>query len=184
MIATTRSRPRRLHSLDIPRWHHRLQLRDEHGKPVRASDAAGNRDPLRATHAWTISAAPDTSITSGPSGTTRSSSASFEFTSSEVNSSFECKLDSASWVACSSPQALTGLSDGPHIFSVRATDQAGNTDASPATTTWTSTAPRRRQPRRLRHRRVQLGRSGPQLHRPCCRRTSSGRDWIWWWGGD
>ena len=82
-------------------------------------------------------AAPDTSITSGPSGATNSSSASFSFTSSEVGSSFECRLDSGAWAACSSPKPLTGLSDGSHAFSVRATDAAGNTDASEATRTWT-----------------------------------------------
>lgn len=91
----------------------------------------------RAVDAGPDTLAPDTSITSGPSGTTTSSSASFSFSASEAGSSFECKLDSGAWVACSSPTSLMGLSDGSHTFSVRATDAAGNTDASEATRTWT-----------------------------------------------
>ncbi len=87
--------------------------------------------------------APDTSITSGPSGTTNSSSAAFVFASTPEGASFECKLDAGSWVTCSSPKELTGLSEGSHTFSVRAKDAAGNTDASEATRSFTvdTTAP-------------------------------------------
>ncbi|MGH8837674.1 MAG: DNRLRE domain-containing protein, partial [Jiangellaceae bacterium] len=42
---------------------------------------------------------------------------------------------------CTSPASHTGLSLGTHLFSVRATDPAGNTDPTPATHTWTITAP-------------------------------------------
>lgn len=77
---------------------------------------------------------PNTMITSGPSATIRSDSASFEFTTTEPDpgSSFECKLDLSDWETCSSPNGLTGLSDGSHTFSVRAIDSAGNSDPSPA----------------------------------------------------
>jgi hypothetical protein len=83
---------------------------------------------------------PDTAIDSGPSGTVTSTSASFAF-SSEANATFECSLDTAGYTPCTSPRALTGLSAGPHTFRVRAIDQAGNTDASPATRTWTVQPP-------------------------------------------
>ena len=80
---------------------------------------------------------PDTTIDSGPSGTVQSSSASFSFSSSESGSNFECRLDSGSWGACTSPKEYTGLSNGSHTFEVRATDSAGNTDSTPASRTWT-----------------------------------------------
>ena len=111
---------------------------------VRASDAAGNVDPTPASRTWAVSPLPggdvlppDTSITSGPSGTTGSSSASFSFGSSEGGSVFECRLDGGSWGACSSPTAYSNLANGPHSFDVRARDAAGNVDASPASRSWT-----------------------------------------------
>jgi glucose/arabinose dehydrogenase/PKD repeat protein len=82
---------------------------------------------------------PETTISAGPSGTTSSTSASFEFSASEAGSSFECRLDNGAWAACSSPRALSSLAAGNHTFDVRATDPAGNTDPTPATRTWTIT---------------------------------------------
>lgn len=38
----------------------------------------------------------------------------------------ECRLDSNTWSACSSPHRVTGLSDGSHTLRVRAVDEAGN----------------------------------------------------------
>src|SRR5215210_5295058 len=86
---------------------------------------------------------PETTIDSGPSGTVGTASASLAFSSNETGSTFECKLDGASFTGCTSPKSYTGLSEGSHTFSIRATDAAGNTDASRATYTWTvdTTAP-------------------------------------------
>ena len=84
---------------------------------------------------------PDTNITAGPSGTVASSSASFSFTSTEANTTVECKLDAGTYSACTSPESYSGLAEGSHSFSVRATDAAGNVDATPATRTWTVVAP-------------------------------------------
>ena len=81
--------------------------------------------------------APETTIDSGPDGTVTGAAASFTFSASEPGASFECSLDSAPFAACTSPQAYAGLADGAHDFRVRATDAAGNTDATPATRSWT-----------------------------------------------
>jgi hypothetical protein len=80
--------------------------------------------------------APDTAIGSSPSGATRSTDASFEFSATEAGSRFECSFDGAPWTPCSAPQQLSGLSDGSHALSVRAVDGAGNGDLSPARRAW------------------------------------------------
>jgi hypothetical protein len=85
--------------------------------------------------------APDTTITSGPSGSTTAMSASFAFDSTEAGSTFACKLDAGAYAACTSPKAYSGLAVGSHTMSVRATDPAGNTDPTPATRSWTVSAP-------------------------------------------
>jgi len=111
-----------------------------HTFEVRATDAAGNTDQTPASRTWTIAAdttPPDTTIIDGPSGTTTSTSASFTFSSSESGSTFECRLDGGSFGSCTSPKSYSGLSTGTHTFEVRATDAAGNTDASAASRTWT-----------------------------------------------
>jgi hypothetical protein len=103
---------------------------------VRAVDAAGNPDPSPATRTWAVDTQnPQTTIDSGPSGTSNDPSPSFAFSSSEPGSSFECRLDSnqpSDWQSCSSPKAYGSLADGSHSFDVRAIDPAGNTDATPA----------------------------------------------------
>jgi hypothetical protein len=113
-----------------------------HTFSVRATDAADNTDASPATQTWTIdppgdNTPPGAAITSGPSGSTSSTTASFAFGSSDPSSVFECSLDSGSWESCTSPKEYSGLSAGSHTFSVRATDAAGNTDPSPASESWT-----------------------------------------------
>jgi hypothetical protein len=79
---------------------------------------------------------PDTLVTGGPAGPTNSTQATMQFSSSEPNSTFECRLDGGAWSTCTSPKSYSGLADGPHSFDVRATDQAGNVDPAPASRSW------------------------------------------------
>jgi P pilus assembly chaperone PapD len=105
---------------------------------ARATDAAGNTDQSPAEYTWMVdTVAPDTSIDSNPDALTNSTSASFDFSSNEAGSTFECKLDSGSYATCNSPKSYSSLGGGSHTFSVRVTDAAGNTDQSPAEYTWT-----------------------------------------------
>ena len=105
-------------------------------------DLAGN--PLAAA-TWSFTtaaapvdtAAPNTSITAGPTAFTRNTTASLSFTSTEAGSTFECALDAGAFAACTSPRSVTVATDGSHTFRVRATDAARNTDATPATRSWT-----------------------------------------------
>ncbi|HEY4778248.1 MAG TPA: Ig-like domain repeat protein, partial [Solirubrobacterales bacterium] len=129
----------------------------EHTFSVRATDDAGNVDQTPASQSWIVqeppvqappppppppdTTAPETSITAQPASPTTATSASFSFASNEAGSSFACKLDSGSWTPCSSPQTYGTVAVGEHEFSVRATDGAGNTDSSPATSAWTVQAP-------------------------------------------
>jgi Bacterial Ig domain/Chitobiase/beta-hexosaminidase C-terminal domain/Bacterial Ig-like domain/PASTA domain len=80
--------------------------------------------------------APNTSIGSTPSDPTNATGAAFTFSATETGSTFECELDGGGFSSCASPKSYSGLADGSHTFEVRATDQAGNTDAAPASYTW------------------------------------------------
>ena len=102
---------------------------------MRAVDASGNRSGV-SSWAWTVDkVAPETSFTDAPSGTVASTSATFEFTSTE-SGTFTCTLDGSA-ATCGSPRNYSALGQGSHTFAVAATDGAGNTDPTPATRTWT-----------------------------------------------
>jgi hypothetical protein len=108
-----------------------------HTFEVRAVDPAGNADPTPATRTFRVdTSAPQTTIDSGPSGNTRDRTPTFSFHSSEAGSSFTCKLDTQAWGACSSPKTYSTLALGSHTFRVRAQDQAGNVDSTPASRTF------------------------------------------------
>jgi hypothetical protein len=108
-----------------------------HTFDVRATDAAGMSDATPASRTWTVdSVAPETSIVSGPTGTVTTTSATFDLDADETSVTFECRVDSAPFAACTDPMTVT-VTEGPHTFAARATDAAGNLDASPATRSWT-----------------------------------------------
>ena len=77
----------------------------------------------------------NTRITSGPSGTIFVDSATFTF-SSPLDGGFECRLDAGEWDGCSSPKSYSSLSDGWHVFRVRALNRSGHPDPTPAVATF------------------------------------------------
>ncbi|MQA76160.1 MAG: hypothetical protein GEU88_17810 [Solirubrobacterales bacterium] len=108
-----------------------------HTLRARATDAAGNIDPTPASRSFTVDATPPETTISGPSGTISDPEPTFELSSSEPGSSFECELDGAGFAPCTSPHAVGPLADGPHTVRARATDAAGNTDPTPASRSFT-----------------------------------------------
>ena len=98
-------------------------------------DASGNVGASSANTFVVDTAAPVTTIASGPASPTNQTSASFSFSANKP-STFTCSLDGAAFSARSSPQAYSSLAAGSHTFQARATDTAGNTGL-PATYSWT-----------------------------------------------
>ena len=84
--------------------------------------------------------APDTSVTAGPSGATGDSTPTFSFSSNDAGATFQCKVDGGAFAACSSPFTTAALVAGAHSFQVRAVDNVGNVDASPAARAFTLAA--------------------------------------------
>ena len=99
---------------------------------VRATDAASNVDATPAARSFTVdTVAPATTIKSKPAKVVTRQTVKFRFSSNETGVTFTCKLDKRAWRPCTSPKKLR-IKVGQHRFSVRATDAAGNTDATPA----------------------------------------------------
>jgi hypothetical protein len=121
-------------------------LEGPHTFTVKATDPAGNGGPEE-TFTWDIdTTVPDTTIVDAPQPETATDVATFDFSSDDGGAGFECRVDSTDpgdWEECSPPQLYADLGDGTHTFEVRATDTAGNKDASPDDHTWTvdTTAP-------------------------------------------
>ncbi|MDB4957434.1 MAG: OmpA domain protein [Myxococcales bacterium] len=108
-----------------------------HSFSVRAVDGAGGGDQTPAERLWTIdTVAPNTTLTKGPPTADNSVMAEFEFRSNEMNVTFDCSLDNAGYLPCTSGGTFGPVGDGAHSFAVRATDRAGNSDASPAVYAW------------------------------------------------
>ena len=110
-----------------------------HSFQVRAIDDAGNIDPTPDDYAWTIAAdatPPETTIDSGPPSISLEASATFVFSASEQDVTYECAVNGALFDTCVSPITYSDLGVGPYSFQVRAIDNAGNIDPTPASYTW------------------------------------------------
>jgi hypothetical protein len=100
----------------------------------------GVEDPTPISFQWTIDhTPPNTAIVeaSKPANPTAEPTADFEFTSTELNSTFTCKLNTGAEEACNSGlKGYSALPSGSYTFTVFATDRAGNKDDSAATYAW------------------------------------------------
>lgn len=84
--------------------------------------------------------APVAWISPEPPGESRSSTAVIGFSASDATDDtsslrYECSVEGGSYHPCSSPVTLSGLSQGGHVFAVRAIDPSGNRSAV-APTRW------------------------------------------------
>jgi hypothetical protein len=108
-----------------------------HSFSVRAVNAAGLSDDTPAERVWTIdTVAPDTTLISGPPALDNSVMVQFTFRSGEKDVAFDCSLDNAGFLPCTSGASFGPVGDGAHSFAVRARDRAGNVDLSPAVYAW------------------------------------------------
>lgn len=127
-------------SFDGAAWANDVAIQAD-GRIVAAGNAEsedGDYDFAMARyHSITDNTPPNTTITVGPSGAIDNTSATFTFVSSESSSKFQCSLDGATFSTCTSPQSYSNLTEGSHLFRVRAIDSSGNIDQSPAQRSFT-----------------------------------------------
>jgi hypothetical protein len=76
--------------------------------------------------------APQTSLRHRPPQKSRDRTPTFRFVADEPAVSFECRVDGHPFHGCRSPFTLRRLPPGHHTFRVRARDQSGLADPSPA----------------------------------------------------
>lgn len=89
--------------------------------------------------------APDTTVTSAPTSVAQGGTATVRFVGSDNVTSpaslrFSCAVDTGAFAPCTSPAAFT-LPPGTHRVAIRALDQAGNLETSPAIASFTVAGP-------------------------------------------
>jgi hypothetical protein len=75
---------------------------------------------------------PQTTLRGKPKRKTHDRTPTFRFTATESGSTFQCKLDGKPFRSCRSPFTTKPLALGRHTFKVRARDDSGKLDPSPA----------------------------------------------------
>lgn len=95
----------------------------------------------QASFTWTVdTVAPTTTIDTHPADPSPGAAPAFTFHASETAQKFECSIATEggadSFSACTSPRTFNDLADGTYTFKVRATDLAGNLQATPTQFTW------------------------------------------------
>ncbi|MCX6047063.1 MAG: Ig-like domain-containing protein, partial [Chloroflexi bacterium] len=127
-------------------WQTAIHVQDPEGRTlmltVRASDLAGRVTEITQAIGTDLSAAdaPDTAINSGPANPSPDNLATFGFTGTANAVAFDCQLDDGAYLPCVSPTSYADLSKGAHTFHVRAIDDRGFADVTPAEVVWTVTS--------------------------------------------
>jgi len=101
------------------------------------ADSAGNTG-FSTANTFTVSVSTgglDTTIDSGPTGTVRTGAATFTFSSNDPTAQFQCSLEGAAFVACTSPRTYHVANRG-HSFQVRAVTASAGVDSTPAARSW------------------------------------------------
>src|SRR5918999_4481405 len=128
-----------------------VSFSDTHELAIRATNAqvvVGEE----VTYEWVVELGPDivepnSQFGTGPEDGTMLQIADFTFTGSDNRSlpadlQFECALDSTtSWNSCVSPEQFSDLTRGRHTLRLRAIDEAGNIESTPALYTWNVVSP-------------------------------------------
>lgn len=103
---------------------------------------SGIEDPAGVTWSFAVQVpAPQTIATGGPTPTITTDSARFHFTSNQHASTFVCSVDDQAPTPCTSPETITGLTNGQHTFHAWAIGPAGQQDPTGATWSFTVQTP-------------------------------------------
>jgi hypothetical protein len=89
-----------------------------------------------ATRSFTV-AALDSTITDGPNGPTNDTTPTFAFTGANGAVGFQCRVDGATFAACTTPATTLTLTEGAHTFEVRALNAQGQAENTPASRSFT-----------------------------------------------
>jgi hypothetical protein len=94
-----------------------------------------------ASYSWTVAISaptpPDVSIATHPTDPSASGNATFGFSSTDGGATFLCSLDTAAYVVCANPDALSGLSPGRHTFAIESADSRTGLTSAPVGFAWT-----------------------------------------------
>ena len=123
---------------------------------------------------------PDTAITSGPTGTTNDSTPTFTFTSTEAGSTFQCRVDSEAFAACTTPFTTAALAAGRTPSrcgrrTLRATRMRRRRAGASRSPPMDTTPPDTRSPRADRHDQRHTSRRSRSPPRRRGRRSSAAR---------
>lgn len=105
---------------------------------VIARDQAGNASEPSAPLSLRVDVdPPDTSISSGPDGLSQEATPLFTFSATEPGVTYECSIGEEPFGSCVAlTQGTRSFEPGRYTLRVRARDEVGNVDDSPATATW------------------------------------------------